>query len=248
MRRGSAQPISQGTLAAEAASPRVPVTPRRRAGRFSGQWGAAGQHAALAAVEQEVGHAQRQQPLGADVQGVALADAAKADPHARAAEADGLPRGVKLQQMAAHARPGLGQLGFGGDFAGPPGKSPRLPERRRRDVVGPAGLLVQPRRQLQQLEQPRLERDRSLGRRPVDPGDQALGPEEGQLLLDRLDRAERFQGEAGPVGASPGGKTDLELASHRPARDVDQQVVILGTCRRRKPTVATVGLGSDELH
>ena len=229
-----AMPISQGCrLAAEAASPPADVCRRARAGRctaakrFSGQWGAAGQHAALAAVEEEVGHAQGQQPPGADVQGIALADAAQADPHARPAEADGLPRGVKLEQMAADPRPRLGQLRFGGDFAGPPRKSPRLPERRRRDVVGPAGLLVQPGRQLEQLEQPRLERDRSLGRRPVDPGDQALGPEEGQLLLDRLDRAERFQGEAGPVGASPGGKTDLELASHRPARDVDQQVVIL---------------------
>ena len=51
----------------------------------------------------------------ATVHGVALADAAQVEPHARIEEADGLRAGVQLDQVAADVPAGLGQLlGAGG--------------------------------------------------------------------------------------------------------------------------------------
>ena len=101
---------------------------------------AAGGDAAISAVDEKVGNAGGQQMLRRAIDRVALADAAEVQPHSRAEEADRASRFIEFDPLAAHQRPGLGQLLGRGNGPGPAGKAPGFPEGRGREVVGPAAI------------------------------------------------------------------------------------------------------------
>ena len=104
----------------------------RRRGRLERGLRAAGQHAAVAAVEQEVVQARARQILRTAVEGISLAQAAEVEPHARPQEADRPPRRVEFHVLAADAGQGRGQRLLRRDRARRGGRSPTPPTAARR--------------------------------------------------------------------------------------------------------------------
>ena len=73
-----------------------------------------------------------------------------------------------------------------------------------------------------QREQARLDLDRAVGRRAVDPADLAGRLEDRHLPFERLDHVECRQGRLGAVLVLAGVEADLEARGHRPAGNANQ--------------------------
>ncbi len=195
-----------------------------------------GQDAAVAPLDEKILDAGGQKPFAAAIHGVALADAAQVEPHARIEKADGLLPGVQLDQVAADVPAGLGQLLAPGHGPGAAGEAPDFPERAGGDVIRPAALLADPHGEFEQLEQPRLDRHGPRGRRRIDPRQLAVGAEDRQLGLQLLDQVEGIQGGLGAMGILTGAETDLELAGHGGPRYPHQVRLAFAGHRRLRNT------------
>ena len=86
----------------------------------------------------------------------------------------------------------LGQLGLLRKPARPACKSPRLPKRRRSNVISAARVGADLHRQREQIEQVGIHLDAAVGRQPVESRDFAHRPEIGQRLFQRFDPIERL--------------------------------------------------------
>ena len=113
-----------------------------------------------AAVAQKVVDAPLGQQLRDAVERVAFADGVEIDFEVRLREVDRTPLGVEQDLVAADCRQRRGDFALGRHAALAPQKAPHARQRPAGHVEGAARLGVQPHAQLQQREQPRLDRDR----------------------------------------------------------------------------------------
>ena len=150
----------------------MPDRPWPRGGRRAAGGGvldAVGQDAAVARLDEEILDAGRQELLAAAIHGIAFADAAQVQPHARLEEADRPRPGVEFDEMAADVPAGLCQsLGRQGR-AGAAGEAPDLPERPGGNVIGPAGLAGTAAWRVRAGRTAAARLPPALGRRRVDP-------------------------------------------------------------------------------
>src|SRR4051794_18699523 len=96
---------------------------------------AAGQDAALPAMQHEIGDALGFQQFGRPIERVTLADAAEVDLKLRIEEADRFVRLIEFQMPTADALEGRGKVFVARHLTGPAIKPPDLRQRAARDIV-----------------------------------------------------------------------------------------------------------------